>query len=162
MEKKEIVAQLLKNGAKSIKGLKVKNVTISQQENYVRVAITLDKEVDAYKTEDGTSYEPGKTKVIFVSMFSITSILKDNDDAAFAVNHFLAHPESMSVVLSRATIDIVQETVPVGTEYKNPWSSSDTSTVFDHDTIINHLVDIRLSDFAIRKIDKLADSLLGF
>ena len=162
MEKKEVIAQLLKNGAKSVKGIKVKNVTIAPQENYVRLGLTLDQEVDGYTTEDSVNYTLGKTKIIFVSLFSITSLLKDNDDAAFAVNHFVAHPESMSVVLSRATIDIIQETVTTGEEYKNPWSDSAEATVFDHDTIINHVTDNQLSDFAVRKIDKLADSLLGF
>lgn len=162
MEKKDVIAQLLKNGGKSVKGLKVKNVTVSPQENYVRLGLTLDQEVDGYHSENGVDYELAKTKVIFVSLFSITSLLKDNDDAAFAVNHFVQHPDSMSVVLSRAIIDIIQEPVLAGEEYKNPWSDSADATVFDHDTIINHIVDIQLSDFAIRKIDRVADNLLGF
>ena len=162
MEKKDVIAQLLKNGGKSVKGLKVKNVTVSPQENYIRLGLTLDQEVDGYHSENGVDYELAKTKVIFVSLFSITSLLKDNDDATFSVNHFVQHPDSMSVVLSRATIDIIQEPVVTGEEYKNPWSDSAEATVFDHDTIINHIVDIQLSDFAIRKIDRLADNLLGF
>lgn len=162
MEKKEVIANLIKNGAEPIKGLNVKNVTITPCENYVRLGITLSSPVKGMVSEDGVNYEEGTTNIIFVSLYSITSLLKDNDEAAFAVNHFLKHPESMSVVLSRATIDILQEPVVSGQEYKNPWSDSADATVFDHDTIINHVTDIKLSDFAIRKIDKLADALLGF
>lgn len=162
MEKKDVIAQLLKNGAKSIKDINVKNVTVSQQENYIRLGLTLDTEVDGYASQDGVNYEPAKTKVIFVSLYSVTSLLKDDDNAAFAVNHLVQHPDSMSVVLSRANISIIQEPVASGQEYKNPWSESGEATVFDHDTIINHVVDIKLSDFAIRKMDKLADNLLGF
>jgi hypothetical protein len=161
MEKKEVIAELLKNGAESVKGLKVKNVTVTPQENYVRVALTVDKPVKGMVSEDSVTYVEGETKVIFVSLFSITSLLKDNDDAAFAVNHFVKNPESMQVVLSRATIDILQEHVEEGQEYKNPWSESAEATVFDHATIINHITNITLSEFAIRKIDKLADTLLG-
>lgn len=162
MEKSEVVKELLKNGAELVKGLKVRNVTVTPQENYVRVALTLDKKVKGMVSDDGVNYTEGETNVIFVSLYSITSILKDNDDAAFAVNHFIKNPDSMSVVLSRATIDIIQEHVTAGQVYKNPWSDSDNETTFEHDTILNHIVDIKLSDFAIRKIDKLADSLLGF
>lgn len=162
MEKKDVIAQLLKKGSKSVKNLKIRNVTVTPQENYVRLGLTLDQEVDGYRSDNGVDYKLAKTNVIFVSLFSITSLLKDNDDAAFAVNHLVQHPDAMSVVLSRAVIDIIQEPVVAGEEYKNPWSDSAEATVFDHDTIINHVINVQLSDFAIRKIDKLADNLLGF
>ena len=162
MEKKEIIAELLKNGGVSVKDLKVKNVTVTHCENYVRLGITLDKPVKGMVTKDnGVTYEEGETNVIFVSLYSITSLLKDDDDAAFAANHLVEHPDAMSIVLSRASLNIIQETVEAGTEYKNPWSTNAEATVFDHKTIINHITDIKLSDFAIRKMDKLADSLLG-
>lgn len=162
MEKKEIIAELLKNGGKSVKDLKVKNVTVTRCENYVRLGITLDKPVAGMViTDDGVTYEEGETNVIFVSLYSITSLLKDDDNAAFAANHLVEHPDSMSIVLSRATLNIIQETVEAGAEYKNPWSNNAEATIFDHKTIITHVTDITLSDFAIRKLDRLADSLLG-
>lgn len=162
MERKEIIAELLKNGGKSVKDLKVKNVTVTRCENYVRLGITLDKPVIGMVTKDnGVTYEEGETNVIFVSLYSITSLLKDDDNAAFAANHLVEHPDSMSIVLSRATLNIIQETVEAGTEYKNPWSDNAEATVFDHKTIITHVIEINLSDFAIRKLDRLADSLLG-
>lgn len=162
MERKEIIAELLKNGGKSVKDLKVKNVTVTRCENYVRLGITLDKPVTGMVTKDnGVTYEEGETNVIFVSLYSITSLLKDDDNAAFAANHLVEHPDSMSIVLSRATLNIIQETVEAGTEYKNPWSDNAEATVFDHKTIITHVIEVNLSDFAIRKLDKLADSLLG-
>lgn len=162
MERKEIIAELLKNGGKSFKDLKVKNVTVTRCENYVRLGITLDKPVAGMVTKDnGVTYEEGETNVIFVSLYSITSLLKDDDNAAFAANHLVEHPDSMSIVLSRATLNIIQETVEAGTEYKNPWSDNAEATVFDHKTIITHVIEVNLSEFAIRKLDKLADSLLG-
>lgn len=162
MEKKEIIAELLKNGGKSVNDLKVKNVTVTRCENYVRLGITLDKPVAGMLTKDnGVTYEEGETNVIFVSLYSITSLLKDDDNAAFAANHLVEYPDSMSIVLSRAKIDIIQETVEAGAEYRNPWSNNAEATVFDHKTIITHVVNITLSDFAIRKLDRLADSLLG-
>lgn len=162
MEKKEVIAELLKNGGKSVKDLKVKNVTVTRCENYVRLGITLDKPVVGMITKDnGVTYEEEETNVIFVSLYSITSLLKDDDNAAFAANHLVEHPDSMSIVLSRATLNIIQETVEAGTEYKNPWSNNAEAIVFDHKTIITHVTDVILSDFAIRKLDRLADSLLG-
>ena len=163
MEKKEVIAQLLKNGSKMVKDLHIKNVTVAPQENYVRLGLTLNNPVEGMVTKDnGVTYEEGETNVIFVSLYSITSLLKDNDDAAFAANHLTQHPEAMNVILSRAKIDIIQEPVVAGQEYKNPWSDNTEATVFNHDTIINHVVELKLSDFAVRKLDSLANALLGF
>lgn len=163
MEKREIINKLLENGAKAVKGLKVKNVTITVLENYTRLGLTLDKEVEGYIAKEDGTYERGTTNVIFISAFAVGSVLKDNDDTAFAANHLVENPQAMNVLLSRATIDIIQEPVASGQEYRNPWSSNeDNSTVFDHDTIINHLTAIKLSDFGMKKLDTLADKMLGF
>lgn len=80
MEKKEVIAELLKNGATRVNGLKVRNVSVTRCENYVRVGLTLDKSVKGMVTKDnGVTHEEGETNVIFVSLYGITSILKDND-----------------------------------------------------------------------------------
>lgn len=163
MEKKEIINELIKNGAKKVSGLKVKNVTVTVMDSYTRLGITLDRPVEGYVAKEDGTFEKGEVNVIFISTFAVASVLKDNDDAAFAANHLVEHPEAMNIILSRATIDILQEPVSAGQEYKNPWSSSTTeSTVFEHDTIINHMIDIKLSDFAVKKLDVLADKMLGF
>ena len=162
MEKKEIINDLLKNGAKSVNGLKVKNVTVTILENYTRLGLTLDKPVEGYVAKEDGTFEKGETSVIFVSAFAIASVLKDSDDTAFAANHLVEYPEAMNVILSRATIDIIQEPVVSGQEYRNPWSSNGDATVFEHDTIINHLTGIKLSEFGMKKLDRLADAMLGF
>lgn len=103
MERKDIINNLIKGGAESVKGLKVKNVTVTPQENYVRVALTLDKSVKGMINKDNKWIE-GETNIIFISIFSITSILKDDDNAAFAANHIIKHPDSLSVLLSSLRI----------------------------------------------------------
>lgn len=161
MEKKEVISELLKKGGTFVKDVKVKNVTVTPCENYIRVGLTLDKPVKGMVTEDGVTYTKGETNVIFVSLFAITALLKDDDNAAFAANHISANPESLCVILSRASINLIQEDVAAQEEYRNPWSTNAEATVFDHDMVINHVTDIKLSEFGIRKLDKIADSLLG-
>lgn len=163
MEKREIINKLLKDGAKEVKNLKIKNVTVTTLENYTRLGLTLDKPVEGYIAKADGSFEKGETNIIFVSAFAIASVLKDNDDTAFAANHLVENPQAMNVLLSRASIDVIQEPVASGQEYRNPWSNNeDNATVFTHDTIINHLTSIKLSDFGMKKLDTLADKLLGF
>ena len=158
----EIIAQLIKKGAKDIKNITIKNVTVTPMNEYVRLGLTLDKEVDGYKVEDDGTYTPSKVKVIFVSAFTIAALLKEDDDAAFAANHLLKHPDALAMIMSRAQINILQQYVKAGEEYKNPFNDNTDATTFDHDVIINHIIGIKLSDFGIKRLDRLADMMLGF
>ena len=158
----EIIAQLIKKGAKEVKNVTVKNVTVTPMNEYVRLGLTLDKEVDGYKVEEDGTYTPSKVKVIFVSAFTIAALLKEDDNAAFAANHLLKHPDALAMILSRAQINILQQPVKAGEEYKNPFNDNADSTAFDHDVIINHITEIKLSDFGVKRLDRLADMMLGF
>lgn len=162
MKNDEIIAQLIKEGAKEVKNVTIKNVTVTPMNEYVRLGLTLDKEVDGYKVEDDGTYTPSKVKVIFVSAFTIAALLKEDDNAAFAANHLLKHPDALAMIMSRAQINILQQPVKAGEEYKNPFNDNADGTTFDHDTIINHITDIKISDFGMKRLDRLADMMLGF
>ena len=114
------------------------------------------------QNEDGTTYEEGEVKVIFVSLYSIISLLKDNEDAAFAANYILENPNSVSVILSGATIDVISEPVAAGVAYTNPWSDNPEETIFDHDTVIQHVVKLDITGkIALIGLQKIAEKLLG-
>jgi hypothetical protein len=170
METKEIISTMLKNGATMFKDVTVKNVTLGNYQNSEqhRLSLTLDKEVDGMVANgadaDGVvTYTQGKTNVVFTSVYSIGAVLKDDEDAAFAVNTLTDSPKGYQVVLSRAKVDIICEKVKGGTDYKNPWSSRVDANVthFDHDTILFHVVNIKLSDRARMLLDRMAMQMLG-
>jgi hypothetical protein len=163
MEKKNVIESLIKAGAKSVKNLKVKNVNVVPQENYVRVSLSVDKPIRGFVAQEDGTYKEGESKVIFVSLFSIVAQLRDDENASFAVNHILSHPEAVTVLLSGAQLNILQEDVAAGQEYKNPWSEKEdaVTTTFDHDTIINHIVDVKMNERAYKMLEKLADAMLG-
>lgn len=144
-----------------VKNVVVKNVTISVEENYVRVALTTDKEFDRYLANEDGTYTLGKSNVIFTSAIALGAILKDDDSAAFAVNTLNLNPNGYSVILSHATIDVLVEPVKSGTDYKNPWSERAEARHFDHDTFINHVVNIKLTDRAKMMLDRMALQMLG-
>ena len=157
MEKKNVIESLIKAGAKSVKNLKVKNVNVVPQENYVRVSLSVDKPIRGFVAQEDGTYKEGESKVIFVSLFSIVAQLRDDENASFAVNHILSHPEAVT------QLNILQEDVAAGQEYKNPWSEKEdaVTTTFDHDTIINHIVDVKMNERAYKMLEKLADAMLG-
>ena len=161
MNKKEVIAALLKNGGVAVKGVKVKNVNAVGMDTYVRVSLTLDREVDGYRANEDGTYSLGKTNVIFISLYSLTSVLKDNENAAFAVNHILENVKSIGVLLSGATIDIIQEPVKEGTDYVNPWSTKAESVKIEHDSIFNHVIEITLGSLGNTMLGRLADALMG-
>lgn len=160
METKKVIQALLKAGAKRINDLKVRNVTISREESYTRIGLSTDTEIDGFLSDENGVYTPGKTTLVFVSSYSIASQFKDNDDTAFAANHIVEHPEALQVLLSRATFDVIQEKVKAGDSWKNPWSDSGDERTYDHDTIINHVVNIRLSAMGNKMLEALAIKLL--
>lgn len=164
MEVKEVVKTLLEGGAKKVSDIKVSNVTVKALDTYVRVALTLDRKVEGYVLNDADgTYSAGEVKVVFVSLYSLLSILKQDEETAFAANHVANHPETIALILSGARIDLIQQPVVAGEEYKNPWSDRDDAeaTVFDHDTIINHVVSIKVSKFGEKALDKLMDKMLS-
>ena len=160
METKKVIDTLLKAGAKRINGLKVRNVTISHEESYTRIGLSTDTEIDGFLSDENGVYAPGKTTLVFVSSYSIASQFKDNDETAFSANHIVEHPEALQVLLSRATFDVIQEKVKAGDSWKNPWSDSGDERTYDHDTIINHVINIRLSSMGNKMLEALAMKIL--
>ena len=163
METKEIVAQLVDKGAKLIKGVTIKSVTVTPMEEWVRLGLTINTPIKGYRENEEHIWEEGETTLVFASAYTITALMKECDDTAFAANMLLENPTSFAVILSRAKIDILQEHVEAGTEYRNPFSGENASiSEIKHDTYINHVVGLNLSEFGLNKIDKLADKMMGF
>lgn len=160
---KDICNELVANGAKRIKGLVVKSVKVTEQDTYVMVSLTLDKQVEGYRADEETGiFEKGMTNIIFSSSYSLAAVIKNNEEIAFAANSLVDNPKGFEVALSGATIDIIQQPVAADEMYKNPFSTRDSDGVaFGHDTIINHIVNIVPSKVAMRRLDALALSLLG-
>lgn len=160
MEIKDFVAGVIKNGGNTAKAV-VKNVNITTFENYVRLGLTLDRPIKGYVAQEDGTYKLDETKVVFISLYSVTAIMKQKDDISFVANHLLANPQAAQVLLSNAKIDLVQQPVKAGESYINSFSETANEVVFDHDTIINHLIDFSLTDRAMALVDKLALSLMG-
>ena len=158
---KEAVATLLKGSAKRIDNLVVNNVNVTPCESYVRVSLTLDKPVAGYVQGESGDYERGETNVIYVSLFSIAAMLKEDDEMAFVVNEIINSPQSLQVLLSRAKVSIVQEDVVAGQVRTNPFTGKDDEIVPDHDAIYNHIVNVELGKIGRVGLEKMLNKMLG-
>ena len=160
---KSISTQLLKDGATGIKDLVINRVNVTPMDNYVRVALTLNKPVPAYVRNDDGEYEEGESSVVFTSSFHLMSIFTSEDNPCEAVNvadHFREHPKGLIPLLRGATISLVQERVAANDAYRNPFAPNSEATVRDHDTIINHVVNIKLSESGKAVINRIEDNYL--
>lgn len=160
---KDICNEIVANGGKRIRGIKVRSCKITEQENYTMVSLTLERKVKGYRANEDTGiFEEGDTNVIFSSSYSLASVLKNNEDLAFCANTLVENPNAFEVVLSGATIDIIQQPVAADELYKNPFSTSDSEGVnLGHDTIINHVVNIVPCKRAMTVLDRVALSMFG-
>lgn len=160
---KDICNEIIANGATRIRNLKVRSCKITEQDNYTMVSLTLERKVRGYRADEATGiFEEGDTNVIFTSSYSLASVLKNNEDLAFCANSLVENPRGFEVVMSGATIDVIQQPVAADELYKNPFSSSNTEGVaLGHDTIINHIVDIKPSSRALSVLDRMALAMLG-
>ena len=168
-----IAAKLLqKENCNKISGLKVISVTVTDRDTFSVVNLRLLSKIPGYVqvlAENGTptgKYKSGLSNVIYISNYGIADILKKDENLAFISILAVEQPASLIHLLLGATIDIIQEFVPAGTEYMNPFHIHDNQTpiVFKNDIIINHIVKITLGTIGNklinRYLDKLVDDLL--
>ena len=163
MERNEIIDALKeKKENKVYKGLIIRNVTLAEKvDEYQRVSITLDKEVEqCVLNKETDKIEKRMSNVIFTSTISIIAILKESG-AAFATNHIQGHLSALNPLLCDAKIDIIQEFVKDGADYKNPFSSKDNTHRFQGDRYITHIIKLDMCDDAKADLKDLRRAMYG-
>lgn len=165
---KSVIRNLIANGATRINKVRVKNVTVDTDweekgKAFCAVNITLDREIPGYVSKDrGTTFEKGMTNVIYLTSFSIAGFLKETEDWAWLANHVVSHPECLSLILTKAELDLIQIEYPKGTEVTNPFSTNpeNEGKVYDHDIITNNIVNLVLSKLGEKFAMRVADAKL--
>lgn len=159
---KQVVAELLAKGCNKIAGIRVRSSIVTPKDNYVMVSLSLERGIPGYVSDDEGVFTKGETATVFASSYSIASVLKDNDETAWAANQLIQNPKGLEVILAGAKIDLVQEEVTADEIYKNPFSSSDVDgQSLGHDTIINHIVKIEICQKAKQMLNMLAMNMMG-
>lgn len=159
------IKNLLANGARQIKNLRIKNVNFTEKDNHKLVSFTLANVIPGYeRNEDTLEYEKGKVSTLFTSTYAISGAIKEDEDLAWMGNILNEKPEALNLILNGGTIDIIQQEFAAGEEIVNPFSTKKdpTGSVTDHDTIINHVIKFNLGNTGKKMADRLADKLLGF
>lgn len=159
---KQVVAELLAKGCNKIAGIRVRSSIVTPKDNYVMVSLSLERGIPGYVSDGEGVFTKGEIATVFASSYSIASVLKDNDETAWAANQLIQNPKGLEVILAGAKVDLVQEEVAADEIYKNPFSSSDVDgQSLGHDTIINHVVKIEICQKAKQMLNMLAMNMMG-
>ena len=156
----DAVASLRKAGATS-ETVTICNVTVTDCKNWTRIALTLNREVDGAVCDEDGNWSMGKTRVVFVSLYSILGLLKNTNDTMAITGHIVDNPTSLQIILNGAEVEILQQEVKANETYINVFTGEETYHDCDHDSLFNHLVSIELSDKGHRAVEKIEDKLLG-
>lgn len=165
----EIIDKLLKDKEnRAYRGLMVKNVIKKDgDEDYTRVTLVINSSIPGYIPQEDGSYKRGVTSNIYTTSYAIAAVLKQNEDTAMMGNYVVNHPEIIPILLSGATINVIQTDVKEGAEYYNPFSTRENAEPYigQHDFIVNNIYSLKLGKMGERYIDKLLDksveALLG-
>ena len=163
-----VIKNLLANGCKRIKSLKIKNVTYEEKttssgKDMTQVAITLTTPIKGFVTNDyGQTWKEGMTNTIFTSLYAIGGAFKEDEELGWMANTINKNPKILNLILNGANIDVIQQDIAAGEIFVNPFSTRTDATelTYDHDVIINHVVKFNLGKQGLKMADKLADKLM--
>ena len=165
---KDVIKDLIANGARRYNGLKIKNVKISEEDNYTRVTLVIHPSIPGMVgrmlSDGSTEWKLGLTNNIFTSTFALAGMLKEDDEKGWLADTLAENPKAINIIMNGGTVDIIQQTVKEGVPYKNPFSTRDDveETVFQRDTIINYVVAFKYGPNGQRFADTLAIKMMGF
>lgn len=159
---KSIVRSIIANGANKCTNV-VKNVNITEKDNYTMVSFTLQNRVKGFVSNDGgITYESGLTNVIYTSLYAIVGTMKEDENLSWMANFVMSNPSILNLVLNGSKITFLQQEIAMGEEYINPFSTQQDPepNYFDHDVIINHVIGFELGNMGKKMADKLADKIM--
>lgn len=160
-----LIKKLIASGCKRINSIRIKNVNYTEKDNYTMISFSLATPIRGFVSNDGgVTYEEGNANIMFTSLYAISGALKEDEELGWMANALLDNPQALNLIFNGAQIDILQQHVSAGEEYKNPFSSRTEvePQVYDHDIIINHIIGFKLGKVGQKMSDRLADKMLGF
>ena len=156
----DAVATLRKSGANS-EHVTIMNVTVTDCGNWTRIGLALNHEVDGAVIDEENNWSIGKTRFVFLSLFSILDLLKNTEETLAIANYIANHQTALQVILVGAKCELLQQEVKAHATYTNVFTGEESEHNCDHDSIFNHIVSIDFTDKSRRAIERIEDKLLG-
>lgn len=143
VDRKAIQQQLLASGyAKAYNGLHIRNVNVNTTSDNPFVVVTSREQICGNKVSADFQQTIGLTNVISISMIDIMHFIKDSEFAIFDKLIADSPADILKVLLNGGTMSVIQEFVPAGTVYCNPFAANSTEHTYAVDKMITHLIDL--------------------
>ena len=158
------IKMLIANGAKRLYNCKIEDVLYSHKDGEIIVDFVLEDPIKDYIAEDvfELDYIPIKSKNISIPFDVVFRTLIEDEELECICSYIVDCPEALKVILQGGAIDIIQQDLPYGAEYTNPFGLyPEKEEVSDHNMVINHCIKFRLCEAGHIKANKVADILLG-
>lgn len=167
MNKKEIINNLVKDGAALTKGLKVMRATLYEdEEKRQKLCFTLDKDIDMFKPNDDGDFVMTKGNTCHAFVNQVLAVLEENEKYRDVLWRYREEPKRLQTLLSGATIDIIGEHVmPTNTEdpddegYVNPFSKNGKPSIVENENIFYSVVQVVLTQKATNRLEELYKEL---
>ena len=159
------IKKLIAAGCKRINSVRIKNVNFTEKDNYTMVSFTLSNPIRGFVSNDnGITYQEGMTNTLFTTLYAIVGALKEDDELGWMANALLDNPQALNLIFNGGSVDILQQEIVAGEQFTNPFSTKNDATVqvYDHDVIINHIIDFKLGKTGEKMAARFADKLMGF
>lgn len=160
---KKIIAALKKDGAVSVKAV-IKNATVTKEVNedgkdYLRIALTLDKEIPNYVQKDDEFVE-GKARFAYILSGSLGHFLSEDERTAFIKDDVCADPVWAKAILVYSSVELLCQKVKAKEKYCNPFSENEEKHEVENDNIYHHLINFELGSMAVKYAERFTEKVL--
>jgi hypothetical protein len=100
-------------------------------------------------------YVVATTNRIFLSNFAFIGMLRQNPETMFLVDALKADETLFKRILNHATFNVVAQEVVAGEEYRDPFSTSDTTSTVQNDSVYHTGYGIQLSSYGWEAADEV-------
>lgn len=163
----EILKSMIADGWKRLRGLNVRNVRITELDNYVRLCfLTANSVIPRYIFDDETGeYKHTLDNKVFTSLYSVIGVMRDDAELSVVCNKLQENPQAITALVTGGAIDIVYKEFAEGDTFSNPFASNPEEITFDHDTVITIVTGVTPGNVGRRIVDAglaaLGASLFG-
>lgn len=157
---KDIARELVKAGCKMFSNVVVKNVNVTDKDDYVMVTFTTRNQLPGMIQDELGEYKEGLTNVVFSSNFALAGVTKEKEGYAWLGNYIATKPQMCQLLFSEAKLTLIQQRLSAGEVYHNPFSTNENKeNIIQNDTIFYHIVDFELSKGGKAFMNRILDAM---
>lgn len=159
-------AMLKKEGVKLLKGnikkIVVDEPTLSKKGyEYRKITITLTKAIPCYLADEQGNYTLQESAIIYSSVDVLSAVMREDKTLSGIVNSIAKSPSVVELLLDNADVDIIQQDVPAGVKFVNPFSNIRDISEYSHNIMSNSITKIKLSDENLENVREIKRAILA-